>query len=223
MLEDPQLSSRLLCLPFEVLARIYDAYLAFGLSDFDDTLRPFHVYLDNGEYSQPLPPFMLTCKRVYNDLRTQVHTEAALKVYMMEFGSRLGFAVHGNLRYARLRKLYFILAMEHPYWNRWLPLFEEVALRSTELQEIVIDWQPRLAPVSRRAVAAAAAAEEGEPVSRGGSEHERAAAHQVVRRSTAAVGPDARGCHSRQSYCEQGEVVEGSRKAVVDRDGLSDR
>ena len=149
MSENPQLASRLLCLPFEVLARIYDAYLAFGLSDFDDTLRPFHVYLDSGEYSRPLPSFMLTCKRVYNDLREQVHTEAALKVYMMEFGSRIGFAVHGNMRYARLRKLYFIVNMEHAYWNRWLPMLAEVALRSTGLTEIRVDWQPRMAVESR--------------------------------------------------------------------------
>ncbi|KAH8899148.1 hypothetical protein GQ53DRAFT_742217 [Thozetella sp. PMI_491] len=142
---DPQLSSRLLCLPFEVLDRIYDAYLAFSLENFHDTLRPFHVYLDNGEFSTPLPPLMLTCKRVYNEMRPHVHVEAALKAYMMEFGPRLGFAVHGILRYARLERLYLIVAMEHAYWNRWMPFFTEVAARSQALKELVIDWHPRLA------------------------------------------------------------------------------
>ncbi len=141
---DAQLSSKLLCLPFELLERIYDAYLAFGLDDFDDTLRPFHVYLDNGEYHKPLPPLMLTCKRTYNELRDKVHTEAAIKVYMMEFGARLGFAVHGTLRYARLKTLYLVVAMEHAYWNRWMAVFEEVANRAQDLKEIIIDWHPRL-------------------------------------------------------------------------------
>lgn len=143
MARDAQLSSPLLGLPQEILDRIYGYYLAFDQSDFVDSLRPFHDFIEGGDYSTPPPPLQLSCKRAYHDLREQVHHEAALRVYTTELGVRVGLAARGTLRYPRLHKLYLVIAMEHPHWNRWLPLLDEVARRADGLRELVVDWQPR--------------------------------------------------------------------------------
>lgn len=143
MATHPQLESPLLRLPQEILDRIYGCYLAVDQSDFVNTLRPLHDFIEKDGHSGPLPALMLTCKRVYYDLHEQIHHEAALKVYTTELGVRIGLVIRGVLRYEHLHKLYFIIAMEHPHWNRWLPFLEEVAKRATELRELIVDWQPR--------------------------------------------------------------------------------
>lgn len=148
-----QLNSPLFSLPLEIRTRIYDFYLAFDDRDFGYTKRPLFVYLDNGEYSKGLPSLMLACKRSYQEMRTQVHHESILRVLMSQWSPRIGFAVHGNLRYDRLHKLHLIVSMEHPYWNRWLGFFEEIARRISGLRELVIDWEPRQFNLSGREAA----------------------------------------------------------------------
>lgn len=144
MATNSQLESPLLGLPQEILDRVYGYYLALDPSDFIDSLRPFHDFIEKEEpESGPLPPLMLTCKRAYYDLREHVHHEAAIRIYTTELGVRVGLAARGTLRYDRLHKLYLVPAMEHPHWNRWLPLLEEVAKRATGLRDLVVDWQPR--------------------------------------------------------------------------------
>lgn len=140
---DQQLDSRLFRLPLEIRNRIYDFCLVLDHSDFGYTKRSLHVYFESGEYSKPLPPVMLACKRAYQEMRMQVHHESMLRVYIPEYSPSIGFAVHGILRYERLLKLYLLVSMEHPYWNRWLHFFEEVANRTSRLRELVIDWEPR--------------------------------------------------------------------------------
>ncbi|KAF6816168.1 hypothetical protein CMUS01_12310 [Colletotrichum musicola] len=137
--------SRFFNLPWEVRERIHEYYLAFANDNFGDTLRPLHFYLEQGGYSRPLPPLMLTCRRAYRELAPRVHSDAAMRVHTAGRGDRrLGFAVHGNLRFERLRRLHVLVATEYPHWNRWLGTFAEVARRAGGgLREVVVDWGPR--------------------------------------------------------------------------------
>ncbi|CAI0653897.1 unnamed protein product, partial [Colletotrichum noveboracense] len=139
-----QESSRLFELPWEIRERIYEYYLSFDHDDFGDTLRPLHLYIEQGGYSKPIPPLMLTSKRAYRELHQRVHSDAVMRVHTAGWGDRrIGFAVHGKLRFERLRRLYVLVAMEYPNWNRWLGMLGEVARRATNLSELVVDWEPR--------------------------------------------------------------------------------
>uniref|UniRef100_L2FAZ1 Uncharacterized protein n=1 Tax=Colletotrichum fructicola (strain Nara gc5) TaxID=1213859 RepID=L2FAZ1_COLFN len=139
-----QESSRLFELPWEIRERIYEYYLSFDHDDFGDTLRPLHLYIEQGGYSKPIPPLMLTSKRAYRELHQRVHSDAVMRVHTAGWGDRrIGFAVHGKLRFERLRRLYVLVAMEYPNWNRWLGMLGEVTRRATNLNELVVDWEPR--------------------------------------------------------------------------------
>ncbi|KAK2731919.1 hypothetical protein CKAH01_08791 [Colletotrichum kahawae] len=139
-----QESSMLFELPWEIRERIYEYYLSFDHDDFGDTLRPLHLYIEQGGYSKPIPPLMLTSKRAYRELHQRVHSDAVMRVHTAGWGDRrIGFAVHGKLRFERLRRLYVLVAMEYPNWNRWLGMLGEVARRATNLNELVVDWEPR--------------------------------------------------------------------------------
>ncbi|GJC84345.1 hypothetical protein ColLi_07183 [Colletotrichum liriopes] len=136
--------SGLFGLPWEVRERIFDYYLAFNREDFGSTSRPLLTYFEQGVYTKPLPSFMLTCKRAYRELQQQVHADAVMHVHSQALGDRgIGFAVHGTLRFERLRRLYVLITTEYPNWNRWMGVFSEVAQRSKDLAELVIDWKPR--------------------------------------------------------------------------------
>ncbi|KAL0934812.1 uncharacterized protein CTRU02_209403 [Colletotrichum truncatum] len=139
-----QNSSQLFQLPWEIREQIYAYYLSFDLEDFGDTLRPLHLYIEQEGYAKPIPPLMLTCKRAYREVHRQVHSDAVMRVHTAGWGGpRVGFAVHGTLRFERLQRLYVLVAMEYPNWNRWLGMFSEVSQRATNLSELVIDWEPR--------------------------------------------------------------------------------
>ncbi|KAJ9137142.1 hypothetical protein NKR23_g9398 [Pleurostoma richardsiae] len=155
MAVDPQNQSLLFSLPWEVRENIYDRLLAFRYADFEHTTRPDHIFLDN-PHTKPLPPAMLACKRLYRELAPAVHQTAALRACMFEHGRRVGFAVHGNLRVGRLHVLYLLVAMEHANWNAWLRFAGEVLRRAGELQELVVDWEPRRTGGGRTGGAAAA-------------------------------------------------------------------
>ncbi|KAG7062299.1 aromatic compound dioxygenase [Colletotrichum scovillei] len=142
-----QNGSGLFSLPWEIREKIYEYYLSFDHDDFGDTVRPLHVYFEQGEYKKPLPPLMVTCKRIYRELHQPVHADAIMRVHSHGYGDRrIGFAVHGTLRFERLRRLYVLIAMEYPNWNRWLAIFAEVARRAEGLAELVVDWEPRPGP-----------------------------------------------------------------------------
>ncbi|TGJ84809.1 hypothetical protein E0Z10_g3969 [Xylaria hypoxylon] len=143
-----QADSRLFSLPSEVRDRIYDFYLAYDHSDFGDTLRPSKMYLDNGVvYSRPLPALMRSCKRAYREMCPTVHGQAIMRVEMRgHVERRIGFAVHGTLRFDRLHKLWLLVPLEHPNWNRWLYFFGDVVRRTPNLKVLIIDWAPRPAP-----------------------------------------------------------------------------
>ncbi|KAK1961361.1 hypothetical protein LY78DRAFT_662181 [Colletotrichum sublineola] len=136
--------SGLFALPWEVKERIYEHYLTFGREDFGSTSRPLLTFFEQGVYTKPLPSFMLTCKRAYRELQQRVHADAVMHVHPQALGDRgIGFAVHGTLRFERLRRFYLLLTTEYPNWNRWMGVFGEVTQRSKDLTELVIDWEPR--------------------------------------------------------------------------------
>ncbi|CAJ2507546.1 Uu.00g087320.m01.CDS01 [Anthostomella pinea] len=146
---DPSPSpSPLLNLPLEVRERIYDYYLSFDHGDFGDSLRPLHDYLESGErHSTPLPRLMFASRAAYRDLAPLVHYEAVLRIHTQgRHGRRIGFAVHGNLCLARLRRLVLVLAAEYPAWNAWLEFFRQVVRegRAEALECLTLDWHPRM-------------------------------------------------------------------------------
>ncbi|KAI8965247.1 hypothetical protein F5Y11DRAFT_22604 [Daldinia sp. FL1419] len=137
-------NSPLLSLPREVLDRIIDFYLAFEHDDFENTLRPHLVYMGDIAYSRPLPALMLASKDLYRDLSPVVHRQAVLRVEVHGLSDRrIGFAVHGKLRFDRLEKLWLLVATEHPNWNSWLSFFGEVVGQTRNLNTLAIDWAPR--------------------------------------------------------------------------------
>ncbi|KAI0904065.1 hypothetical protein F4823DRAFT_628925 [Ustulina deusta] len=140
-----QANSPLFSLPSEVRDRIYDFYLTYDHSDFEDTLRPHKRFLDNDVvYSRALPALMRSCKRAYQEMCPAVHGRAVMRVEMRgRVERRIGFAVHGTLRFGRLRKLWLLVPLEHPNWNRWLYFFSDVISRTPNLEVLVIDWAPR--------------------------------------------------------------------------------
>ncbi|KAI0965410.1 hypothetical protein F4678DRAFT_476669 [Xylaria arbuscula] len=153
-----QANSPLFSLPSEVRDRIYDFYLTYDHNDFEDTLRPHKHFLDNSVvYSRSLPDLMCSCKRVYQEMSPTVHSQAVMRVEMRGLIEwRIGFAVHGTLRFDRLRKLWLLVPLEHPNWNRWLYFFGDVVHRAPHLKVLVIDWAPRSTPEKtweRRAIA----------------------------------------------------------------------
>ncbi|KAI1193066.1 hypothetical protein F5X97DRAFT_53943 [Nemania serpens] len=139
-----QANSALFSLPSEVRDRIYDFYLTYDHSDFGDTLRPHKLYLDGAAYSRPLPALMCSCKRAYHEMSPRVHDQAVMRVEMRgRVERRIGFAVHGTLRFDRLRKLSLLVPLEYPNWNKWLYFFSDVVRRAPRLRVLVLDWAPR--------------------------------------------------------------------------------
>ncbi|KAK9423456.1 hypothetical protein SUNI508_14021 [Seiridium unicorne] len=151
-----QLGSPLFRLPWELRERIYEFYLAFTRDDFTDSMRPMHMYLDAEKppHSTPLPPLMESCKLSCTELAPLVHSTAALRVYRPGARNerRIGFAVHGTLRFERLRRLVLVVDLDYAYWNAWLDFFGAIMARAGALEHLVVDWAPR------RATSGAAAA-----------------------------------------------------------------
>lgn len=143
-----QPSSFLFAMPGEIREAIYAYYLTFHYGDFEFSSRPFFTFLGEREFSKPLPALMLSCKRAYDEMRPTVHEEAVLRACMFEHGKRIGFAVHGNLRLRRLRRLVFHVAMEHANWNTWMSFFSHMMDCANGLRELLVDWEPRRAPSS---------------------------------------------------------------------------
>ncbi|KAI1081782.1 hypothetical protein F5B20DRAFT_535360 [Whalleya microplaca] len=148
-----QAQSPFFSLPQEVRDHIYELYLTFNHTfnhtDFGDTLRPRHMYMDVAAYSRPLPALMFSCKRAYQELASAVHGQALMRVEMRGRNERrIGFAIHGTLHFDRLVKLWLLVATEHTNWNRWLSFFGEVIQRARNLKALVIDWEPRVFPYS---------------------------------------------------------------------------
>lgn len=147
-----QSASPFFSLPAEVRDRIYEFYLAPTLHDFEDTLKPHKLYLPTNDsndkpsyYSRPLPALMQTCKRAHAELTPAVHERAYMRVSRRGRGAdaRVGFAVHGPLRPARLRTLYLLVHLAHPGWNAWLYFLGDVLRAAApSLRVLVIDWAP---------------------------------------------------------------------------------
>lgn len=149
-MSNDQPNSPLFQIPGEVREIIYAHALSFRYADFEFSNRPFHTFAggDEGQpeqpaFARPLPPLMLTCRRAYAELRDRVEGEAVLRACMFEHGRRIGLAAHGNLKFSRLRRLVFHVAMEHANWNTWFKFFAHVLEAAGQLRELVIDWEPR--------------------------------------------------------------------------------
>ncbi|KAH9995859.1 hypothetical protein F4779DRAFT_607280 [Xylariaceae sp. FL0662B] len=143
---DYQTDSPLFTIPLEIRGRIFQYYLTFTNDGFADSLRPIHTYLDAVKpHSTTLPALMLACKRAYAELQPEVHSTAALRVRRpgLRNERRVGFAVHGVLRFERLRRMYLLIDMEYAYWNAWLDFFGIVVSRTLGLEHLTIDWAPR--------------------------------------------------------------------------------
>ncbi|KAI0867116.1 hypothetical protein F4860DRAFT_456459 [Xylaria cubensis] len=139
-----QASSPFFSLPSEVRDRIYDFYLTYDHGDFGDSLQPHQLYLDGAVYSQPLPALMRTCKRIYEEMSPIVHGQAAMRIEIRgRVDRRIGFAVHGPLRFDRLRKLWLLIPLEYPNWNQWLYFFGDVVRHAPNLKVLILDWAPR--------------------------------------------------------------------------------
>ncbi|TRX90630.1 hypothetical protein FHL15_008405 [Xylaria flabelliformis] len=142
-----QASSPFFSLPSEVRDRIYDFYLTYDHGDFGDSLQPHQLYLDGAVYSQPLPALMRTCKRIYEEMSPIVHGQAAMRIEIRgRVDRRIGFAVHGTLRFDRLRKLWLLIPLEYPNWNQWLYFFGDVVRHTPNLKVLILDWTPRPVP-----------------------------------------------------------------------------
>ncbi|KAK7948872.1 uncharacterized protein PG986_009758 [Apiospora aurea] len=151
-------------MPDPLRHRIWEYYLSFTHADFVDSMRPMHTFLNDDNdntttttttttTSTPLPSLMLASKSAYRELAPLVHHDAVLRIHRP--GSRnerrIGFAVHGNLRFERLRRLVLVVDLDYPYWNAWLDFFGAVLVRAPGLEHLTVDWAPR------RTLAAAAA------------------------------------------------------------------
>lgn len=143
---DQQNNSPLFLIPSEIRRRIYEYCLTFTQDEFADTLRPTHTYLDAVEpHSTPLPGLLFACKRAYAELRSDVHTTAALRVHRPGLLNerRIGFAAHGILQLERLRRIILIVDMDYACWNAWLDFLGAVVNRARELEHLNLDWGPR--------------------------------------------------------------------------------
>ncbi|KAK7730585.1 hypothetical protein SLS53_008975 [Cytospora paraplurivora] len=146
-----QSGSSFFAIPGEIREDIYAYYLTFHYGDFEFSSRPFATFCseEGGDLSKPLPALMLSCKRAYNEMRSAVHEQAVLRACLFDHGRWIGFAVHGNLRVSRLRRLVLHVAMEHARWNTWIKFFDYVMGCAGELRELVVDWEPRTMQSSR--------------------------------------------------------------------------
>lgn len=148
MTTNAQSSSPFFSIPGEIRKAIYAYYLTFHYRDFEISSRPCYMFRGEPAFSKPLPALMLSCKRAYHEMRPTVHEEAVMIACKFDGGQRIGFAVHGNLRIPRLRRLVFLVAMEHASWNTWMGLLGQVTGRAEGLRELVVDWEPRWATLS---------------------------------------------------------------------------
>ncbi|KAI0802202.1 hypothetical protein GGR55DRAFT_456533 [Xylaria sp. FL0064] len=139
-----QFNSPLFSLPHEIRDRIYGFYLTPNNGDFENALRPHNMFLGGAVYSRTIPVLMRTCKRAHREMYAAVHQQALMRVEMPDHAERrIGFAVHGTLRFGRLRKLWLLIPMEHPNWNCWLHFFGDVVHHTPGLEVLVVDWSPR--------------------------------------------------------------------------------
>ncbi|KAI8953443.1 hypothetical protein F4801DRAFT_588348 [Xylaria longipes] len=134
-------TSTLFLIPFEVRQIIYEYYLSF--TDYDYVWfrrsRLCHMYfIDDQPHSTALPSLMLTCKRAYAELRSDVHSTVYFRSFCCDTG--IGVAVHGILRLERLHRL-FLVINENYDWVRLLRSFGDLIDRMSALEHVTIDWK----------------------------------------------------------------------------------
>ncbi|ROV96549.1 hypothetical protein VMCG_07825 [Cytospora schulzeri] len=139
-----QSGSPFFAIPGGIREAIYTYYLTFHFRDIKLSGRPCFWASSDQPFSKPLPALMLSCKRAYHEMRPKVHEEAVMIACMFMGSSRkIGFAVHGNLRISRLRKLVFLVATDRSPWVTWMGFLRQVTGRAEGLRELVVDWEPR--------------------------------------------------------------------------------
>lgn len=135
-------TSPLFLVPLEVRQIIYEYYLSFTRRRWlsPTLLRQMH-FIHDKPHSTALPSLMLTCKRAYAELRSDVHSNVVLWSPSND-SLEIGFAVHGILRFERLRRLFLVIEWERPPWDEWLSFFGEAVSRMPALEHVTIDWSP---------------------------------------------------------------------------------
>ncbi|KAI1741922.1 hypothetical protein F4680DRAFT_446469 [Xylaria scruposa] len=155
--------SPLFMVPLEVRQLIYDYYLSILISDCERYLdelpwkeRWSNAGLSNPKFKQQwetcfdklpsgvaLPSLMLTCKRAYAELRSDVHSATEFHITCVGTGYDpfVSFSNYGILRFQRLRRLSIVIKMSfYIHASGWSFIFESIARRTWVLEHLTIDW-----------------------------------------------------------------------------------
>ncbi|KAI0861312.1 hypothetical protein F4860DRAFT_524422 [Xylaria cubensis] len=133
--------SILFTVPLEIRQLIYEYSLSFEHSDTKCHERQWEVFLDYSKpLSAPLPSLMVTCKRIYTELRSNVHSTAVVRFGFNEIWPGLHITMHGILRFERLRHLVMQVDEDSHRGPVWL-FFEAIASKMCVLEHLTIDWQ----------------------------------------------------------------------------------
>ncbi|TRX91430.1 hypothetical protein FHL15_007654 [Xylaria flabelliformis] len=136
--------SILFTVPLEIRQLIYEYYLSFEHSDTICHERQWEAFLKYSKpLSAPLPSLMVTCKRIYIELRSDVHSTAVVQFIGPERfwpGLHIHTTVHGILRFERLHHLVMQVNEESLRGPVWFFL-EAVAGKMCVLEHLTIDWE----------------------------------------------------------------------------------
>ncbi|KAI0550510.1 hypothetical protein F4679DRAFT_594696 [Xylaria curta] len=135
-------NSPLFTVPLEIRQLIYEYYLGFRYSDMICYDPQDAAYVDSKSFSTELPNLMLTCKRVCTEMRSYVHYTAVVQ-FVGPGGYEPSFriAVHGILRFERLRHLVLITGERDLRRPGWPEFFEGIARKMWLLKHLTIDWE----------------------------------------------------------------------------------
>jgi len=159
-----QLQSLLFRLPGELRNVIYATYLPGALG------AAHHVRADAfalrttalAKRRRPLPPLMLACRRLYNELSFPAASHAAVRVSWGGGGTPVQdplsgpttattttaavvvteVAFYGAVAWARLRTLHLVVDMHRARFTCWFFFAAQVLRGCPGLRELVVDWRP---------------------------------------------------------------------------------
>ncbi|KAI1737735.1 hypothetical protein F4680DRAFT_468000 [Xylaria scruposa] len=133
--------SPLFTVPLEIRQLIYEYYLSFEHCDLISYKPQWEAYLDNEPISHALPSLMITCKRVYTEMRWYVHSTAVVRfIGPGGYLPSLPVAAHGILRFERLHHLVLKVCESDLRGPGWSEFFEAIARKMCVLKHLTIDW-----------------------------------------------------------------------------------
>ncbi len=144
---DAQDGSAFFALPGEVRNEIYRRCFDFEDADFDDKkVESFSLlgYQSNWERKRPSLDFMISCKRMYlemRDISPGCAAQAALRCYRHMNNTYCGIAFRGKYAWADLTRFAVLVCIqERPYYERWLALLPMALDKMPHLRELSFDW-----------------------------------------------------------------------------------